>query len=239
MISDMIYTIFRMLLHHAIKYEFGGWRVWVDTLAIVHSKVAYEEFKLQFAQMYEKYDKQRADDITDPELRSAHPISTISGLVKKDAQQVEKPVRRAAANSMQSEAIDMQCGIQNKYNKNLMSMMDPSAKYDEEGGNYEDELRLPLTYEEKRFIAMEALDEILTDSVVHCINRDSNEEQSGAGAIDTRASEVMGVIDVLIQNTMSYKAQETAGPSNEDEQPQMNGVASKEIVLEERPSRKF
>lgn len=28
-----------MLLHHAIKYEFGGWRVWVDTLAIVHSKV--------------------------------------------------------------------------------------------------------------------------------------------------------------------------------------------------------
>ena len=31
--------LFRMLLHHAVKYEFGGWRVWVDTLAIVHSKV--------------------------------------------------------------------------------------------------------------------------------------------------------------------------------------------------------
>ena len=29
----------RMLLHHAIKFEYGGWRVWVDTLAIVHSKV--------------------------------------------------------------------------------------------------------------------------------------------------------------------------------------------------------
>ena len=28
-----------MLLHHAIKFEYGGWRVWVDTLAIVHSKV--------------------------------------------------------------------------------------------------------------------------------------------------------------------------------------------------------
>lgn len=28
-----------MLLHHAIKHEYGGWRVWVDTLAIVHSKV--------------------------------------------------------------------------------------------------------------------------------------------------------------------------------------------------------
>jgi hypothetical protein len=36
-----------MLLHHAIKFEYGGWRVWVDTLAIVHSKVSYEEFMLQ------------------------------------------------------------------------------------------------------------------------------------------------------------------------------------------------
>lgn len=32
--------IIRMLLHHAIKHEYGGWRVWVDTLAIVHSKVS-------------------------------------------------------------------------------------------------------------------------------------------------------------------------------------------------------
>lgn len=78
-ISEMIYSLFRMLLHHAIKYEYGGWRVWVDTLAIVHSKVSYEEFKLQFAQMYEHYDKQRTDNITDPALRQARPISTISG----------------------------------------------------------------------------------------------------------------------------------------------------------------
>lgn len=77
--SDMVYSLFRMLLHHAIKYEYGGWRVWVDTLAIVHSKVSYEEFKLQFAQMYEHYERHRADNITDPALRQAHPISTISG----------------------------------------------------------------------------------------------------------------------------------------------------------------
>nr|CAH7719437.1 unnamed protein product [Callosobruchus chinensis] len=78
-ISDMVYSLFRMLLHHAIKYEYGGWRVWVDTLAIVHSKVSYEEFKLQFAQMYEHYEMHRADNITDPMLRQQHPISTISG----------------------------------------------------------------------------------------------------------------------------------------------------------------
>lgn len=78
-ISDMVYSLFRMLLHHAIKHEYGGWRVWVDTLAIVHSKVSYEEFKLQFAQMYEHYERHRTDNITDPALRRVHPISTISG----------------------------------------------------------------------------------------------------------------------------------------------------------------
>lgn len=39
-ITEMVYAIFRILLYHAIKYEWGGWRVWVDTLAITHSKVS-------------------------------------------------------------------------------------------------------------------------------------------------------------------------------------------------------
>uniref|UniRef100_A0A6Q2XFZ4 LPS-responsive vesicle trafficking, beach and anchor containing n=1 Tax=Esox lucius TaxID=8010 RepID=A0A6Q2XFZ4_ESOLU len=38
-ISEMVYAIFRILLYHAVKYEWGGWRVWVDTLSITHSKV--------------------------------------------------------------------------------------------------------------------------------------------------------------------------------------------------------
>ncbi|KAG8182137.1 hypothetical protein JTE90_014552 [Oedothorax gibbosus] len=79
-LSDMVYALFRMLLHHAIKYEYGGWRVWVDTLAIVHSKVSFEEFKLQFSQMYEQYEQRRVDHLTDPALRKQKPISTISGL---------------------------------------------------------------------------------------------------------------------------------------------------------------
>ncbi|XP_072945485.1 neurobeachin [Epargyreus clarus] len=83
-ISDMVYSLFRMLLHHAIKHEYGGWRVWVDTLAIVHSKVSYEEFKLQFAQMYEHYEQRRADNITDPAERQQRPISTISGWDRHD-----------------------------------------------------------------------------------------------------------------------------------------------------------
>ena len=38
-VSEMVFNLFRMLLHHAIKADYGGWGVWVDTLAIVHSKV--------------------------------------------------------------------------------------------------------------------------------------------------------------------------------------------------------
>ena len=39
-ITDMVMSLFRMLLHHAMKFEYGGWRVWIDTLAILHSKVS-------------------------------------------------------------------------------------------------------------------------------------------------------------------------------------------------------
>uniref|UniRef100_A0A8C9U6A5 LPS-responsive vesicle trafficking, beach and anchor containing n=1 Tax=Scleropages formosus TaxID=113540 RepID=A0A8C9U6A5_SCLFO len=38
-ITEMVFAVFRILLYHAIKYERGGWRVWVDTLSIAHSKV--------------------------------------------------------------------------------------------------------------------------------------------------------------------------------------------------------
>ena len=40
-ITDMVMSLFRTLLHHAMKFEYGGWRVWIDTLAILHSKVGH------------------------------------------------------------------------------------------------------------------------------------------------------------------------------------------------------
>ena len=45
-----------MLLHHAIKFEYGGWRVWVDTLAIVHSKVVNSNIIIiSFHQIHRHY----------------------------------------------------------------------------------------------------------------------------------------------------------------------------------------
>ncbi|KAJ7326895.1 hypothetical protein JRQ81_016654, partial [Phrynocephalus forsythii] len=78
-ITEMVYAIFRILLYHAVKYEWGGWRVWVDTLAITHSKVSYEMHKESLSQMFAEYQQKGSKD------RSAGPsapLRTISGTGK-------------------------------------------------------------------------------------------------------------------------------------------------------------
>ncbi|KAL5962454.1 Neurobeachin [Taenia solium] len=40
-----VMEVLRCLLFYALRFEFGGWRVWIDTLAILHSRIAFEEFR--------------------------------------------------------------------------------------------------------------------------------------------------------------------------------------------------
>uniref|UniRef100_A0A3B3XWV4 Neurobeachin b n=1 Tax=Poecilia mexicana TaxID=48701 RepID=A0A3B3XWV4_9TELE len=75
--TEMMYNIFRILLYHAIKYEWGGWRVWVDTLSIAHSKVTYEAHKEYLAKMYEEYQRQEEENIKKGKKGL---VSTICGL---------------------------------------------------------------------------------------------------------------------------------------------------------------
>ncbi|NXP71877.1 LRBA protein, partial [Ramphastos sulfuratus] len=79
-ITEMVYTIFRILLYHAIKYEWGGWRVWVDTLSITHSKVTFEMHKESLSQMYGEYQGKGGEGSG---IHSSTPIRTISGLNKE------------------------------------------------------------------------------------------------------------------------------------------------------------
>ncbi|XP_013420037.2 neurobeachin [Lingula anatina] len=79
-ITGMVMALFKMLLHHAIKIEYGGWRVWIDTLAILHSKISYEDFRIHMSKVYRQYEQQRVDHISDPQARQTHPVSTISGI---------------------------------------------------------------------------------------------------------------------------------------------------------------
>ena len=54
--------------------------------------MSYEEFKLQFNNMYEKYERRRADNLTDPEERLQKPISTISGWEKQSQKSENSPM---------------------------------------------------------------------------------------------------------------------------------------------------
>ncbi|XP_027138942.1 lipopolysaccharide-responsive and beige-like anchor protein isoform X4 [Larimichthys crocea] len=72
-ITEMVYAIFRILLYHAIKYEWGGWRVWVDTLSITHSKVTFEQHKENLSRMFHQYQRQESGG-------SLSTIRTISGV---------------------------------------------------------------------------------------------------------------------------------------------------------------
>uniref|UniRef100_A0A8C6LWQ9 Neurobeachin n=1 Tax=Nothobranchius furzeri TaxID=105023 RepID=A0A8C6LWQ9_NOTFU len=72
-ITEMVYAIFRILLYHAIKYEWGGWRVWVDTLSIAHSKVSFEQHKESLSRMFRQYQHQESTG-------SQGAIRTISGV---------------------------------------------------------------------------------------------------------------------------------------------------------------
>ncbi|CAI2347567.1 unnamed protein product [Caenorhabditis sp. 36 PRJEB53466] len=59
-VSELAWEAFSILLHHALRHEYGGWRVWVDTLAIAHSKVSYEKFKRKLAEAKARADKNDA-----------------------------------------------------------------------------------------------------------------------------------------------------------------------------------
>ncbi|KAM9314187.1 lipopolysaccharide-responsive and beige-like anchor protein isoform 2-T2 [Pholidichthys leucotaenia] len=72
-ITEMVYAVFRILLYHAIKYEWGGWRVWVDTLSITHSKVAFEQHKENLSRLFRQYQHQES-------AGSLSSVRTISGV---------------------------------------------------------------------------------------------------------------------------------------------------------------
>uniref|UniRef100_UPI00398E3F74 lipopolysaccharide-responsive and beige-like anchor protein isoform X2 n=1 Tax=Pristiophorus japonicus TaxID=55135 RepID=UPI00398E3F74 len=98
-ITEMVYAIFRILLYHAVKYEWGGWRVWVDTLSITHSKVTYEIHKESLARMFEEYQRQ------DENTRQASTIRTISEVSRAQEATVEKDISEVK-HVIQSENVD-------------------------------------------------------------------------------------------------------------------------------------
>ncbi|XP_046699240.1 lipopolysaccharide-responsive and beige-like anchor protein isoform X2 [Silurus meridionalis] len=88
-ITEMVYTVFRILLYHAIKHEWGGWRVWVDTLSITHSKVTFEQHKESLSRVFHEYQRMCSDG--DNEIRTVSGSSRNSELPAEPADPTAEP----------------------------------------------------------------------------------------------------------------------------------------------------
>lgn len=66
-VTDLVFRVFKVLLHHAIKYEYGGWRVWIDTLSILHSRVSKEDYQLKMNKLYEDYERTKESTVVQQE----------------------------------------------------------------------------------------------------------------------------------------------------------------------------
>ena len=65
----ILLQILKVLLFHAVKKEYGGWRVFVDTIAIIHAKTSYEEHRQYLTKMYEQYQESATVTRVDSRLK--------------------------------------------------------------------------------------------------------------------------------------------------------------------------
>ncbi len=87
-ITDLVFKLFRILLHHAIKYEYGGWRVWIDTLSILHSRVSKEDYQLKVNKLYDDYEK--AQDLQEQNKARNEAQPSSPGKAPEDTQETNE-----------------------------------------------------------------------------------------------------------------------------------------------------
>ena len=77
-LTDLVFKAFKILLHHAIKYEYGGWRVWIDTLSILHSRVSKEDYQLKMSKLYDDYEKKQKPNTNEPTEQSENDTNAVT-----------------------------------------------------------------------------------------------------------------------------------------------------------------
>ena len=63
-VTDRVFELLKILLHHAIKFEFGGWRVWIDSLSILHGRVTKEDYYRKINKMVENMKDAEENDVS-------------------------------------------------------------------------------------------------------------------------------------------------------------------------------
>ncbi|XP_055077240.1 lipopolysaccharide-responsive and beige-like anchor protein isoform X3 [Periophthalmus magnuspinnatus] len=192
-ITEMVYAIFRILLYHAIKYEWGGWRVWVDTLSITHSKVAFEQHKENLARMFRQYQHQESSS-TVPSISLASQTSEtmdfVNGQTLEEApstvieltvdQNSQKPLESTPSETLQEEAERGQTSITVS---NILARDEEDIRGGEEAEAAPTIEVLPVVEEDKE---TSATDSAITDEEKSEVEKD----ESSASLTEDSANEV-------------------------------------------------
>lgn len=168
--------------------------------------------------MFEQYEKHRADNFTDPELRQACPISMISGWENVDNKNMSSSKPNSSKNgslvnicrSLHMENEDMQ----NKYNNSLMTLI---SEYDEsvkenalEDTSFSQEIN---DLDKNVFkVANEILEDIIKEAI--CLadshnydgtySKEMNVNQEDKEKREIKMNEINDVINDLVNKTMIY-----------------------------------
>jgi hypothetical protein len=54
-VADTVFSLIRLLLHHALQHEPEGWRIFVDSLAILHGQV--QSYVIISSQIFSEYNR--------------------------------------------------------------------------------------------------------------------------------------------------------------------------------------
>ena len=88
--QEKVYKLLNILLHHSIKWEWGGWRVWVDTMALIHSSVARCNHKENLDMLYARDEEVEESEETD----NAKEDEPRDDQVKESEEKVSKTVNK-------------------------------------------------------------------------------------------------------------------------------------------------
>lgn len=132
--------------------------------------------------MYEQYEKQRTDDITDPDVRLACPISTISGLEPDDNQNPKK---------------DNNSIYYGKYPNAESNSPEAVVGYDQKNGSDGFYSICKASY--KKTIVEDILEELLSDSVIIGLNKIQNRLVKKKSNQDVDST-VSNILNELISN---------------------------------------
>ncbi|CAI9156744.1 unnamed protein product [Rangifer tarandus platyrhynchus] len=219
-ITEMVYAIFRILLYHAIKYEWGGWRVWVDTLSITHSKVTFEIHKENLANILREHQGKVDEEIGQC---SSNPVRAISGISREV---------NVSVGSQQSDTKDSPVSSDITRNSDEKSSIGQTSSVESASNT---ELQIPDTSNEERTTGpenQELLDEVpLEETLINeTVNVDDLERSSDITEAATISSDSFTTGKDTV--TVNEVTASISSPSEEDAS-EVPELLDKSIVEEE------